>query len=103
MKRRNFIAQTTLTGVGLTVLPSHLIGGTGRTAPSDKINVALVGAGTQGLKQLTDWLKYDGLQFISVCDPNRDSSDYPQWGTSQGEKHGARGGREVGRKQINDF
>ena len=103
MKRRNFITQTTLTGVGLTVLPSHLIGGAGRTAPSDKINVALVGAGTQGLKQLTDWLKYDQLQFVSVCDPNRESFDYPLWGRSQGEKHGAPGGREVGRKQINDF
>jgi hypothetical protein len=103
MKRRNFITQTTLTGVGLTVMPSHLMGGAGITAPSDKINVALIGAGTQGLKQLTDWLKNDKLQFISVCDPNRESLDYPLWGKSQGEKHGAPGGREVGRKQINDF
>jgi hypothetical protein len=103
MKRRNFISQTALTGVGLTILPSRLMGGAGRTAPNEKINVALVGAGTQGLKQLADWLKRDELQFIAVCDPNRESSDYPQWGRSQGETKGASGGREVGRRQINDF
>jgi hypothetical protein len=103
MKRRNFISQTALTGVGLTILPSRLMGGAGITAPNEKINVALVGAGTQGLKQLADWLKRDELQFIAVCDPNRESSDYPQWGRSQGETKGASGGREVGRRQINDF
>ena len=103
MKRRNFISQTALTGVGLTIVPSHLMGGAGRTAPNERLNVALVGAGTQGLKQLADWLKRDELQFIAVCDPNRESSDYPQWGLPQGEKKGASGGREVGRKQINDF
>ena len=103
MKRRNFISQTALTGVGLTIVPSRLMGGAGRTAPNEKINVALVGAGTQGLKQLADWLKRDELQFIAVCDPNRESSDYPQWGRSQGETKGASGGREVGRRQINDF
>ena len=43
------------------------------------------------------------MQFISVCDPNRESYDYPQWGRSQGEKQGAPGGREIGRKAINEY
>lgn len=91
------------TGVGLTIVPSFVLGSKGRTQPSDKINVALIGSGTQALKQLPDWLKRDELQFVSVCDPNRESHDYPMWGAPSGEKRGAPGGREVGRKMINDF
>lgn len=103
LNRRNFIAKTVAGGVGLTIIPSHVLGGRGRTAPSDRINVALIGSGTQALKQLPGWLERDELQFISVCDPNRESYDYPQWGRSQGEKQGAPGGREIGRKAINEY
>lgn len=103
LTRRTFIGQTAATGVGLTVVPSFVLGGQGRTAPSDKINVALIGSGTQALKQLPDWLKREELQFVSVCDPNRASYDYPQWGRSQGEKKGAAGGREIGRARIGQY
>lgn len=103
INRRKFIAQTAVSGLGLTIIPSHVLGGQGRTAPGDKLNVALIGSGTQALKLLPDWLKRDELQFISVCDPNRESSDYPLWGKPKGETQGAPGGRETGRKRINEF
>ncbi|MCL6102160.1 MAG: Gfo/Idh/MocA family oxidoreductase, partial [Bacteroidetes bacterium] len=103
INRRNFISQTAATGLGLTIIPSHVLGGQGRTAPGDKLNVALIGSGTQALKLLPDWLKRDELQFISVCDPNRESYDYPLWGKPKGETQGAPGGREIGRKRINEF
>jgi hypothetical protein len=101
--RRKFISQTAVTGAGLTIIPSFVMGGNNRIAPSDKINVALIGSGTQALKQLPDWLAKDELQFISVCDPNKESYDYPLWGRSQGETKGAPGGREIGKKHINQF
>lgn len=103
LNRRTFITQAAAGGLGLTVVPSFVIGGHGRVAPSDKINVALIGSGTQALNQLPDWLKRDELQFVSVCDPNRRSYDYPQWGKSQGEKQGAPGGREIGQERINSW
>lgn len=103
LNRRTFIAQTALTGLGFFVVPSSVLGGHGRTAPGDKINVALIGSGTQALKQLPDWLQREDLQFVSVCDPNRKSFDYPQWGKSQGEKQGAPGGRELGKERINAY
>lgn len=89
--------------MGLTIVPSHVLGGIGKTAPSDKINVALIGAGTQALKMLPDWLERDELQLVSVCDPNTESYDYPLWGQPKGEEIGAPGGREIARKRINDF
>ncbi len=101
--RREFIKNTATTAVGLTIIPSFVMGGPGRVPPSDKLNIALIGSGTQALKQLPDWLKRPELQFISVCDPNRESYDYPLWGKSMGETRGAAGGREIGRKKINDY
>lgn len=101
--RRKFITHTTAAGLGLTIVPAHVLGGRGRTSPNDKINIALIGSGTQALKQLPDWLQRDELQFVAVCDPNRESYDYPLWGRSRGEEKGAPGGREVGRKRINAF
>ena len=103
LNRRKFISQTTATGVGLTIIPSFVLGGYGKVAPSDKLNVALIGSGTQALKQLPGWLNHDAIQFTSVCDPNKESYDYPLWGRSKGEKQGAPGGREIGRKRINEF
>jgi hypothetical protein len=103
LNRREFISRTTATGLGFTVIPSFVLGGQGKTPPNDKINVALIGSGTQALKQLPDWLEREELQFVSVCDPNRKSYDYPLWGRSQGEKQGAPGGREIGKERINAF
>jgi Oxidoreductase family, C-terminal alpha/beta domain/Oxidoreductase family, NAD-binding Rossmann fold len=103
LNRRKFIAQTTASGIGISIVPSFVMAGSGRTAPSDKINVALIGSGTQALKQLPGWIERDELQFISVCDPNKESYDYPLWGMSKGEKKGAPGGREIGKRQINEY
>jgi hypothetical protein len=103
LNRRKFISQTTTTSLGLTIIPSHVIGGKGKTTPNDKINVALIGSGIMGLRLLSGWLERDDLHFISVCDPNKESYDYPLWGKSRGENRGAPGGREIGRKMINDF
>jgi hypothetical protein len=46
--RRRFIATTTAAAAGFTIVPRHVLGGPGFVAPSDKVNVALIGAGGQG-------------------------------------------------------
>lgn len=103
LKRREFIKKTAASVIGLSIIPSYVLGGSGRIPPSDKLNIALIGSGTQALKLLPGWLERPELQFISVCDPNRESYDYPVWGKSQGATRGVAGGREVGRKRINEF
>jgi len=103
LNRREFIKRTAACGIGLSIVPAHVLGGAERQRPSDKLNIALVGAGTQGLGQLTGWIKRPDLQFVAVCDPNKESRDYPQWGRSQGEKFGAAGGREVGRRMVDQY
>jgi predicted dehydrogenase len=103
LSRRNFIKNTASAGLALNIVPAYVLGSASRVAPSDKINVALIGSGTQALDLLPGWLNRPELQFVSVCDPNRMSYDYPRWGEPSGETCGSQGGREVGRHVINKY
>lgn len=103
LNRRDFIKNTTTSGMAINIIPAHVLGGSGRIAPNDRLNIALIGCGNQGLKQLNGWLNRSDLQFVSVCDPNTESRDYPSWGRSRGETQGAAGGREVGRRRVNEY
>ena len=43
--RRNFIKTTGIASAGFMILPRHVLGGRGFVAPSDKLNIAAIGAG----------------------------------------------------------
>ena len=47
ISRRKFVADVGLTTAGFAIVPRHVLG-KGQTPPSDKLNVACVGAGGQG-------------------------------------------------------
>ena len=79
MNRRKFIGGVTAAAVGLTVVPRHVLGGAGFIPPSDKINVAYIGMGTQGLRQLPDIIQIPEVQVIAVCDPQRKAINYYDW------------------------
>ncbi len=103
LSRRQFIERTAASGLAVNAIPASVFGGGGNTSPGDRINVALIGCGTQGLKMLDGWLRQPELQFIAVCDPNKESWDYPGWGSPRGQKRGIHGGRKVGQERINQF
>ncbi len=48
LSRRQFINSAALTSLAFTIVPRHVLGGPGYTAPSDKLNIAYIGCGTQG-------------------------------------------------------
>jgi hypothetical protein len=68
------------TAVGLTIIPARVLGGPSHVAPSDKINVAYIGLGTQGLRELPDLLKLPDVQVSAVCDPQKKAIGYLDWG-----------------------
>lgn len=80
INRRKFIANTTAASLGLTIIPAHVLGGPGRIAPSDRINVAYIGLGTQGLRQLPELIRLPQVQITAVCDPQRKAIGYLDWG-----------------------
>ena len=49
------------------IVPRHVLGGRGQTAPSDKINVACVGAGGQAAWDI-DQLQKAGAHIAFLCD-----------------------------------
>lgn len=78
--RRKFIGTMATASLGLTIVPRHVLGGLGFTAPSDKINVAYIGCGTQGLRELPALLDLPDVQVTAVCDPQQKAIDFYDWG-----------------------
>jgi predicted dehydrogenase len=60
-----------------------VLGGAGFVAPNEKINVAFIGTGSQGLRVMLGFLRSDDLQAVAVCDVNKGSAGYHQWGKGQ--------------------
>src|ERR1035437_6150447 len=48
LTRRSFLGTTATAAAAFTILPRYVMGGKGYTAPSDMINVAGIGVGSQG-------------------------------------------------------
>ncbi|NOR34809.1 MAG: twin-arginine translocation signal domain-containing protein, partial [Bacteroidales bacterium] len=48
LSRRAFIGKTAAATAAFTIVPRHVLGGPGFTAPSDMVNVAGIGLGNQG-------------------------------------------------------
>ncbi len=49
MKRRDFISTTAMAAGSFTLLPGRVLAGTGRLAPSDRINLGYIGTGKQSM------------------------------------------------------
>jgi predicted dehydrogenase len=65
---------------GWTIVPRAVLGGPGQTPPGDRVTLACVGVGSQGLRVMMDFLKHDDVQVVAVCDVNAGSDDYSEWG-----------------------
>jgi predicted dehydrogenase len=59
LSRRKFIGTTAAATAGFTIIPRYVMGGRGYTAPSDLINVAGIGVGSQG-----------GGDIQQICSPD---------------------------------
>jgi len=68
ISRRGFLASTAGAAAGVTVLPRYILGGEGITPPSEKLNIAVIGAGGQGTTDMKALLAYPDVQVMAVCD-----------------------------------
>ena len=53
------------------IVSSHVLGGPGKIAPSDTVNVALVGAGGRGLQNMRSLMAIPGVRITAIADPAR--------------------------------
>ena len=72
--RRTFLKNALLASGGISIVPRHVLG-QGFIAPSDRINIGVIGAGTQarGLSSIFVGLK--DTQVIAACDVNTKKMD----------------------------
>lgn len=68
MNRRKFMASAA-TAASFIIIPRHVLGGKGYIAPSDKVNVGLVGAGGKGKENVQDLFKLEDVQVTCIADP----------------------------------
>ena len=68
MSRQDFIAKTAAAAALFTIVPSHVLGGRGVVAPSDKLNIAGVGVGGMGKTNLANCLPDN---IVALCDVDK--------------------------------
>jgi hypothetical protein len=116
--RRRFLEKAAGAAAAFTILPRHVLGGPQFVAPSDKVTLAYIGLGTQGIRELLDLLPSPDIRVVAVCDPNKDSNNYVDW-SKNGLRNAIRkfldkpawregaegipGGREVGREIVDAY
>lgn len=74
MTRRRFMGKTAAVAA-FSVVPRHVLGGAGYVAPSEKVNVAIIGTGGQGIVNMKQLFEEPDVRIAALCDVNT-SSDY---------------------------
>ena len=69
--RRDFLRKTTAAAFALTILPRHVLGGQGYTAPSDQLTKGIIGVGGMGRGHF----EYEGTRLLAVCDVDKTHLD----------------------------
>src|SRR5512140_2083914 len=79
--RRGIFRRDFVKGVcGLSafiIVPRSVLGGPGNTPPSEKVTIACIGTGDQGMRVMQEYLKMPEVQLVAVCDVNK-SGVYPR-------------------------
>jgi len=78
MSRRDFAGRAVASIAAFSIVPRYVLGGAGNTPASEKINLAIIGSGGQGIVNLRRLLTFPEIQVIAVCDVN-EVSDYSEF------------------------
>ena len=73
LTRRGFLGTAATAAAGFTIIPRYVMGGSGYTAPSDLINVAGIGVGSQGGGDIQQIATPD----VPIVRPRRNSNGTP--------------------------
>ncbi|HYW36369.1 MAG TPA: Gfo/Idh/MocA family oxidoreductase, partial [Balneolaceae bacterium] len=68
LSRRDFLKNTSLATAGFYIVPRHVLGGTGYTAPSDTLYIAAVGTGGEGRSDINHFAKSGNAKIAYLCD-----------------------------------
>jgi predicted dehydrogenase len=104
ISRRGFLTRAAGTAVGFTILPRYVLGNSGFTAPSEKLNVAVIGAGNQGMNDMRGLLQFSDVQILAVCDvAEQAASDESKGGIGRGPALKTVENAYSGKEQTKDY
>lgn len=66
--RREFLKNSAIAAAGFSVVPRHVLGGTGFVAPSDKLVVAGIGVGGKGESDINSFHESGKADIAYLCD-----------------------------------
>ncbi|MEM7384180.1 MAG: Gfo/Idh/MocA family oxidoreductase [Verrucomicrobiota bacterium] len=95
--RRSFLKSSAAAAVGAsfpTIIPATALGRGKRPAPSERVTMAFIGTGNQGMNEMKTFLSDERVQVIAVCDVNKESPGY--W-------ENAIGGRGPAKRLAEDY
>ncbi|MHC4628500.1 MAG: Gfo/Idh/MocA family protein, partial [Planctomycetota bacterium] len=67
LSRRQLIVKSTSLAAA-SIIPRYVLGGAGRIPPSDRLNVAVIGTGGQGITNIKKLLTYSDVRITAICD-----------------------------------
>ncbi|WP_164110296.1 MULTISPECIES: Gfo/Idh/MocA family protein [Sphingobacterium] len=69
--RRDFIKKAAVAAAGITIVPRHVLGGSGFRAPSDMLQVASIGVGGMGGADVNNIFKSNKANIAYLCDVDK--------------------------------
>ena len=66
--RRDFLKKSAATASLFSIVPRHVIGGTGFVPPSERVNVAVIGTGGMGMRNVKSLMNEPEAQVVAICD-----------------------------------
>jgi len=103
IRRRDFLRTVTLAGAAIgfpTILPSSVFG---QNAPSNRINLGLIGMGGQMKGHALSMLENKGVQVMAVCDVFRDRRELWKGRVEKSYAAGSQSGAYKGCAAYNEY
>lgn len=69
--RRDFIKKAAVAAAGITIVPRHVLGGSGFRAPSDMLQIASIGVGGMGGSDINNFNKSGKANIAYLCDVDK--------------------------------
>ncbi len=91
--RRGFLKSAFTATAAFHIIPRSVLGGAGHVPPSDRVVLAMVGAGGRGMNNLKSFLQHKDVHIAAIADV-AEETDYSKW------YYRERGGRKPALAQI---
>lgn len=74
LSRRNFM-RGAATVAAMAIVPQHVVAGQTKRPSSEKLNIACIGVGDQGTRDMQSFLGKPDVQIVAICDVDSDNRE----------------------------